>query len=246
MSSDVPASCCSLPPVKQDYTPVGQDVKIGDMNVYVTGEKGSKNAIVIHYDIFGDHPNTRQVADILSSHGFRVAMPDLCRGDPWPAAKWPPESIEAVFGHILGVAPFEKVSADLTATVEFLKSEGSEKFGLVGFCWGGRNAGQLASGSLFSALALVHPGYFEPELVEKATAPMAFFPAMDDKDFGPHAEVLKKKAFGPLVVHKRFDDVNHGFCASRSDFSNELVGKRANECIRDMHNFFTAALNSKL
>ncbi|KAI8850905.1 Alpha/Beta hydrolase protein [Chytridium lagenaria] len=240
MSSDVPASCCTLAPVKQDYTPTGEVAKIGDMNVYLTGSKGSKHAIVFHYDIFGDHPNTRRGYPFYPR--FPRCRPDLCRGDPWPTTVWPPESIEVVFKHILGVAPFEKVSADLTATVELLKAEGSERFGLVGFCWGGRNAGELISTPLFQAAAIVHPGYFEPELLEKANGPMAIFPAQGDKDFSPHVELLKKKPFGNLVVHKRFDDVHHGFCASRSDFSDELIGKRANECIRDMHNFFTASL----
>ncbi|KAJ3097408.1 hypothetical protein HDU97_004887 [Phlyctochytrium planicorne] len=290
MSSDVPASCCTLAPVKQNYTPKGEVVKVsdpfdgihqtprapdrhackkftvnmglghgvmdtrmtdgirlGDMNLYLTGSKGAKNAIVIHYDIFGDHENTRQVADILSTHGFRVAMPDLLRGDPWPTSQWPPESIEKVFGHILGVAPYEKVTADLTATIDYLKKEGSEKFGTVGFCWGGRNIGLLSGTGLFDAAALVHPGFFEPSELENAKNPIAFFPAMDDKSFQGHVDVLKKNPkFAPFVFQHHFTDVSHGFCASRSDFSDELIGKRANECIKEIHNFFTDVFAAKL
>ncbi|KAJ3098211.1 hypothetical protein HDU97_004193 [Phlyctochytrium planicorne] len=251
MSVDVPASCCTLAPVKQNYTPKGKVIKIGDMNVYLTGNKGAENAVVIHYDIFGDHENTRQVADILSTHGFRIGMPDLLRGNPWSTNKWPPETMQEVFDHIYGTAPYAKVQTDLSATVEFLKGEGligstqtgCEKFGLVGFCWGGPNVGLISNTGLFSAAAVVHPAYFEPSDVENAKNPIIFFPAQDDKDFSAHVEILKKNAkFGSLVYQKRFDDVLHGFCSSRSNFNDELVGRRANECISLMHTYFTAAL----
>ncbi|KAJ3094467.1 hypothetical protein HDU96_001662 [Phlyctochytrium bullatum] len=245
MSSAVPASCCQLAPVKQNYTPVGETIKIGDMDVYLTGKKGAKNAIVIHYDIFGMHDNTKQVADILSTHGVRVAIPDLCRGDPWPTSKWPPEDMGAVFKHIFGVAPTEKVETDLKAALDYLKTEGSEKFGLIGFCWGGLNASVLMNNAYYQAAAVIHPAGFKVEALEKCVGPMAFFPAMDDADFTPHAEFLKTK-FGDLVVHKRFDDVPHGFCASRSNFDDELTGKRANECLDEVHKFFTNVFNSKL
>ncbi|KAJ3108623.1 hypothetical protein HDU97_000479 [Phlyctochytrium planicorne] len=211
------------------------------MDVYVTGKKGSKNALVIHYDIFGDHPCTRQVADILGLHGFRVAMPDLCRGNPWPANIWPPESKEQVFKHITGVAPYEKVLADLTTTVNFLKDEGSEKFGMIGLCWGGKNGGALSCTTLFHAVALVHPSLFDVSVLENTIVPLAFLPASNDADFLPHFEAMKSKAFADLVIHKRYTDVPHGFCGARADFADEVNVKRTNECIRDMHDFFLKA-----
>ncbi|KAJ3099944.1 hypothetical protein HDU96_010503 [Phlyctochytrium bullatum] len=234
-----PASCCTVAPPATDYVSIGEVTKIGDMNVYLTGVKGSKNAIVFHYDIFGDHINTRHVADILASHGYRVAVPDLLLGDPWPLSNFPPPTPKDLWDHILGKAPFESVEKHLKATAQLLKDEGSEKLGIVGFCWGGVNSSKLLSEGIYAGAALVHTGKFDPAVLETSTAPVAFFPAKDDPDFTPHAEVLRKKPFGKHVVVKRFDDVIHGFCAARADFNDELGAKRCLECIHDINAFFT-------
>ncbi len=68
--------CRTLPPCESDYTPKGTMSKLGDdLDVYFVGEKGSAKAIVFQYDIFGVHPCSQQVADLLAAQGFRVAMP---------------------------------------------------------------------------------------------------------------------------------------------------------------------------
>ncbi|KAJ3314358.1 hypothetical protein HDU76_002419 [Blyttiomyces sp. JEL0837] len=241
-------SCCTLAPVHQPYTSKGEVVKVGDLSIYVTGPKGAKNAIIFNYDIFGDHPNTRQVADLLATHNFRVAIPDLCYGDPWPASQWPPESIEKVFGHIGKVAPFDNVKRDIKETQKYLQSEGSEHFGLVGFCWGGRNVALLTEDASYEAGAIVHPGPVTPEQADKVQAPLLIMPAMDDDKamFEKVYEILKTKSFGDRAVFKYFDDVPHGFCASRSDFTKELTAKRANEAIKEMHDFFVKNLGARL
>ncbi|KAJ3409876.1 hypothetical protein HDV05_004176 [Chytridiales sp. JEL 0842] len=243
MASTAP-SCCTLAPVRADYTPKGETVKIGDLDVYLTGSKGAKNSIIINYDIFGMHINVQQVADILSTHGFRVAMPDLFRGNPYPLANFPPKDFSQIWTHVGAQAPFERVKGDIKATQEYLKKEGCANFGLVGFCWGGRNVALLTQDPVFKAGAIVHPGNVTPEEAALVQAPLLVMPAQDDKAevFDKVVEILRTKPFGSKVVHRRFDDVPHGFCASRSDFGNELMAKRANEAIEEMNKFFLANL----
>lgn len=38
--------------------------------------------------------------------------------------------------------------------------------------------------------------------------------------------------------HHRFDDVHHGFCAARGDWTVELQAKRANEALKLVTDFY--------
>lgn len=68
--------CYTLPPCESNYTPKGSLTKLDDgMDVYLVGDKGSSKGIVFQYDIFGMHPCSQQVADLLAAQGFRVAIP---------------------------------------------------------------------------------------------------------------------------------------------------------------------------
>lgn len=51
--------------------------------------------------------------------------------------------------------------------------------------------------------------------------------------------VLAKKPFGDKCKMVVFDDMHHGFCAARGDYTNELNAKRANEAIQLTVNFFS-------
>ncbi|KAI8844685.1 hypothetical protein BJ741DRAFT_659846 [Chytriomyces cf. hyalinus JEL632] len=103
----------------------------------------------------------------------------------------------------------------MRATQAHLKAEGSQHFGVIGFCKGGIMAPKLAA---------------EPDL--KLEAFVAAHPA----------GIPVVSAIHPSSKQVRFDDAHHGFLAARADFKNELLAKRANEGIREMHDFFVAHL----
>lgn len=233
----IPNACCNIKPPKSDYSPKGTTSKLGDVDVYWTGERGAKKAVVIIYDIFGLHPNTKQTADILASCGFRVAMPDIFRGNPWPEEKMPYDVKE--LSAWLGKAGAEDiVTKDLNATIKALKDEGSESIGSLGFCWGGIQICLASQKKLFKAIASAHPFNVDAKLAEIVTCPAFFLPSKDEADMTPVMEVLKKKPFGDKCEHKRFDDMHHGWCAGRSDFKNELNAQRTGEAISDIATFF--------
>ncbi|KAJ3082661.1 hypothetical protein HDU99_002004 [Rhizoclosmatium hyalinum] len=240
-----PPSCCALPAVQSNYTSKGEVIKVGDLDVYVVGPKGSSRAILVNYDIFGDHPCTRQVCDILSTQGFRVAMPDLCRGDPWPANIWPPPNgFPEVLQHIQKNASFPEIQKNMKATQEFLRSEGSSHFGLIGYCWGGYMVALLSQDPVYEAGAIVHPAAFPLEEAAKVSCPLLILPARDDakETFDAIFDVVVKK--NPASKQRRFDDVHHGFCAARADFSDALNAQRANEAIEEMSHFFKANIKA--
>ncbi|KAI8608438.1 Alpha/Beta hydrolase protein [Chytriomyces sp. MP71] len=244
--SSLNATCCTLAPVDPTYKSKGEIVKIGPLDVYVVGPKGAKNAIIVNYDIFGDHPCTRQVLDILSTHGFRVAMPDLCHGDPWPVDVWPPAGgFGEVIAHINKNANYESIQKDMAATREYLRSEGSQHFGIIGFCWGAIMVSKLSTDPAYEAVVCAHPGAIPLDVAAAIKAPVLLLPAKDDpkESFDPVFEVVVKNH--PTSKQVRFDDVHHGFLAARADFSNELLAKRANEGIKLIHDFFVAHLGAE-
>lgn len=49
---------------------------------------------------------------------------------------------------------------------------------------------------------------------------------------------MKDKPFAKKNFQKRFIDMNHGFAASRGDWSNPLISKRVNEVIEITCKFF--------
>ena len=82
--------CCTLPAVESDYVATGKEVQLGDMIIYETGDATSKRLLISVYDIFGFHPNSKQLCDKIGQTGFRVIMPDFFRGSPWNSNNFPP------------------------------------------------------------------------------------------------------------------------------------------------------------
>lgn len=89
----IPKACCTLPPVSSDYEAEGSEFILGEnLSIYETKDKSSKVVLICAYDIFGNHPNTKQFCDKLNSCGvFRVAMPDFFRGQPFSLDNFPPK-----------------------------------------------------------------------------------------------------------------------------------------------------------
>jgi hypothetical protein len=57
-------------------------------------------------------------------------------------------------------------------------------------------------------------------------------------------DILRKKPFGSRVVHKRFDDMFHGWVQTRGDFADAVNKARAEEAIRMCSDFFVKELGA--
>jgi hypothetical protein len=60
------SACCSLPPVKADYTPKGSYADVAGIKSYTVGPEDSKKSILYVYDIFGYSPQILQGASGLN------------------------------------------------------------------------------------------------------------------------------------------------------------------------------------
>jgi len=224
-------ACCSIPQVVSNYEPKGTVDEVEGLKIYHTGPSDSQAAIIAAYDVFGFHNNTKQFCDLLSKAiNARVVIPDFFRGSVRP------ENREEMQTWIQQVGNWEKVSKDLHLTVNYLKKSGAVRFGTIGFCWGGKIAIEAAKNadlSIFAAAA-IHPSKgLVTEDAKDTHVPVALIPAQTDADMVPFMELLEKTdpAAFKRSVHRRFDDMHHGFAAARGDWSNPLQAQRTSEAL---------------
>ncbi|ORX74147.1 hypothetical protein DL89DRAFT_254031 [Linderina pennispora] len=86
--------------------------------------------------------------------------------------------------------------------------------------------------------AIVHPAMVTDEDFAQIKAPVLALPSKDEPDFSKGIAQAKALAFGAQCELVRFDDMFHGFCGARGDWSNETQAKRANDAIKLLVKFF--------
>ncbi|KAI9311597.1 dienelactone hydrolase [Dichotomocladium elegans] len=238
-------ACCTIPPVQVDYTPIGTVESVKGFDVYVTGPKDANKAILVIYDIYGLHNNTKQFCDILAQQGgYKVVMPDFFRGKPWTFEK--SGDREAMLSWIHSVGTIDKIIPDASLVCEWLQTQGVAGAGLVGFCWGAKIAIELAAVKpFFKGAATIHPSFVDVADARAAASPVLVIATRSEPDMTDYMELLYKKPFGANCQIHRFDDVEHGFCAARGDWTNETVKKRVNETFQLVITFFAGLLDTQ-
>ena len=186
----------------------------------VTGPSHAKKAILWFYDIFGFYPQTIQGADILASSNsnpYLVIMPDFFEGNPAKIEWYPPVTDD----QLANLGKFIKTSGEMAKTLPRIpkitedvqkKYTAIEKWGPVGFCWGGKVV-CLSSGTdtIFVASAQSSPALVDPEDAAKVTIPMMVL-ASKDEDIA-----LIKRFKAALKVKKivKIKDQVHGYMSAR-------------------------------
>eukprot|EP00438_Fugacium_kawagutii_P015083 Skav214574 [mRNA] locus=scaffold57:88320:90406:+ [translate_table: standard] len=114
-----------------------QPVKFGsDIPGYIAGEKG-RPAVILIQEWWGVTDGIKDKAVKVAEKGnYRVLVPDLYKG------KVGVDVEEA--SHMMGSLDFPNAVKEIQQAASFLKSEGSDKVGITGFCMGGA----LAMGGL--------------------------------------------------------------------------------------------------
>lgn len=150
---------------------------------------GKAPGVVVIQEWWGLNDQIRGVADKLAADGYRALVPDLYRGKSTVEAK---EAEHLMTGLNFGDA----AAQDIRGAVQYLKSSGSAKAAVTGFCMGGALT-ILSAVNVPEADATV-PWYGFPPLeyvdASKIKAPMMAHWALQD-EFFPIAKVeeLEKK-----------------------------------------------------
>lgn len=84
----------------------------------------------------------------------------------------------------------------------------------------------------------MHYSLLTTELLDKVTCPVALLPSKDEAPEDEFVALLKAKPHGAQSVFRRFDDMPHGWCMARGDFSNPFNAQRATEALELVANLF--------
>ena len=100
------------------------------VNGYLAGDRASAPGVVVIQEWWGINDQIKGVADRFAAAGYRALVPDLYRG------KSALEAHEAE--HLMKELDFGSAAGqDVRGAVQYLKSTGSAKVGVTGFCMGG-------------------------------------------------------------------------------------------------------------
>ncbi len=177
---------------------------------YYTAPQNASTApgVVMIEEWWGVTDSIKQMADKLASAGFRVLVPDLFRGRK---AVVPDEANHLVEGLDFGDA----ANQDVRGAVEYLKSTGSKKVGVLGFCVGGGLALLAAMNDSQIDAVVTFYGVTPPEAgdVGKINAPVQGHWAEHDEFASPQAVNRIEARFKEAGVSHEFHryDAHHGF-----------------------------------
>jgi len=224
----------------------GSDHKIVGLDTYVSvPEHPTTAGVILLTDVFGyTLPNARKFADNLAHQGFLTIIPDFFRGNAFiPPADQTKFNMDEL-RKWLATINNDKVHEDLHNAVEYLRGEKKiEKVGLVGFCWGGKQAFVAAQHLHINTAISVHGGGLTAEEVPKLKVPTLVVHTEIDQGYTAEQVAALEAAIKANSVHtfKLVPGQTHGF-VMRGDFNNPVVAKAAQEVFDDCAAWFKTHL----
>jgi carboxymethylenebutenolidase len=191
----------------------------GSVNAYLAeGQQGAAApGIVVIQEWWGLNDQIRGVADKLAAAGYRALVPDLYRG------KVTLDANEAE--HLMQGLDFaDAATQDVRGAVTYLKSTGSGKVGVTGFCMGGALTWLAAVNVPEAAAFVVWYGYPPLEYIDPARirAPLMAHWATEDSVFPVDKvrELEKKLRDGHVQFEFYYYPAKHAFANETADARN--------------------------
>ena len=187
------------------------------LNGYLAEPRGgAKNApgMVVIQEWWGMNDQIKGVADKLAAAGYRALVPDLYRGKVAVEAK---EAEHLMTGLNFGDA----AGQDVRGAVQYLKSTGSGKAGITGFCMGGALTLLSAVNVPEADAAVAWYGFPPLEYIDasKIRAPLMGHWATQDEFFpiGKVEELEKKLAAAKVKFEFHRYNAKHAFANETAD-----------------------------
>lgn len=211
----------------------------GLIPAYIAHPQGeTKRAIIVIPEIFGVNAGIRKKVDDWAALGYLAIAPDIF----WrfaPGIELSPD-VEAEFQEALGYFGQYDADAgvkDMEATIRWLRSEGAENIGCVGFCLGGRLAYMAAARTDIDA-SVGYYGVMINTMLDEAAAianPLVLHIPTEDH-FVDHA--AQKAIHDALDSHNKvtiydYQGLDHGFAATMGNRRDEAGAQLADQRTRD-------------
>lgn len=186
------------------------------VRAWVVYPERSTNApvVIVVHEIYGLTPWIRSVADQLAADGFIAVAPDYITGKGVESGpEGPPR--EAAVAAIRSLTREEvQQRTDAVARWALALPAAGDKYGIVGFCWGGSTSFQHAVHSPTLGAAVVYYGSSPPtESLSSVKAPVLGLYGGDDArvnaTIAPADSALK--AMGKSYEYHIYDGAGHGF-----------------------------------
>lgn len=145
-------------------TPTGTYETIGGVKTYVatpTGEYDKTNAILFLGDAFGLYTNALLISDSFAKSGFKTYFPDIVHEDPFLHGMETNPNFYAIFQEWFESHGDETTRALIDPVVKELKAAGIADLAVVGYCFGGKHAIDLAVENEVKVVAVSHPSRVE-------------------------------------------------------------------------------------
>jgi len=171
---------------------------------------------------------------------------DLFRGMVWEHGT---DFSPANLGEFFGKNPDERIQADTKKLCGyFMQTKKITQIGIMGFCWGGRQAFLSSTNGLVKAAVSFHGGGVSPDTCKDVKCPVFLIQAAADT-YPPMAtvEAIKKglESMKKEVQLKVFEGVNHGF-GIRADPKDKHATKQAELALADAMDFLRHKLKASL
>ena len=194
--------------------------------VHPADQSGKLPGVIVIHENRGLNPHIRDVARRVALEGFVVLAPDLL--SPLGGT---PQDEEKARDMISKLDPAQTI-ADEVATLHFLQGSplSTGKVGVVGFCWGGGAANDLAVAAPDLSAAVAYYGRQpKPEEVAKIKAPLLLhYAGLDERiNAGIDAYKAALDAGGKAYTVYVYDGVNHAF-------NNDTSEARYNKAAADL------------
>ncbi|KAH7018323.1 dienelactone hydrolase [Microdochium trichocladiopsis] len=194
---------------------VGKVKDVEGVDLYITGPKKSKTAVLYLTDVFGIQLNENKLlADSFGRAGFLTVAPDMFQGQPAP-------------GDINGTPDFdleqflydhrpEITDPIIASTINYMRDTLKvEKIAITGYCFGGRYSFRfIADGKGGDVGFAAHPSLLENPEVEAITKPISVAAAQND-DLLPaparHALEDLLMSTGQEATFATYGGTQHGF-----------------------------------
>ncbi|KAF3933530.1 hypothetical protein ABW20_dc0108969 [Dactylellina cionopaga] len=222
-----PGECC-IKYTPHHCKPEGETVKLNGLEVYIVrpAENVKKNGKGIMYfvDAFGLYENAKVIADHLARKGYFVCMPDLTDNDHLQSLEmdqliqWLGRHEDAVVDH------------RIEAALNYMHSvEKINRFGAVGYCFGGRHLLRYMKGKeprdiKIDVGFIAHPSFVMRSDFENIAGPISIAAAQNDTIFPEESRYEAEKTLKNTNLTRPFQitvysQTSHGF-AAKSDLEN--------------------------
>jgi carboxymethylenebutenolidase len=210
----------------------------GEFAAYVARPRGTaRAAIVVIQEVFGINEGIRRKCDAWADQGYVAAAPDLF----WrfkPGIELDPDipdQMQEALGYFGRYDPDDGVR-DIEATIRWLRGQGVERVGCVGFCMGGKLAYMTAARTDIDASVAYYPVGIDQMLGEsRAIArPLLIHIASADGFVSPEAQQRMHEGLDdhPRVTLYDYPGLDHGFAAEMGQRRNEAGAQQADQRTR--------------